>query len=271
MKRAACLALVVSLAVPLAAQPPRHTEPSSADRAIAQGRFADAESALYDASRRAPRNPSARGALGAFLASRGRLKVGAVLLEEARQFGGDARAINERLQRVYAWSGEWSRVAALAGSGALSSPERTRAKWLASHPPMRSGPDSTEVPLEPNDMFGLGTLPLDVGGATLRAEVDPGVEGLVLPAVADFRELLELFGSRGDTTFAVARRVGIGALTLTGVPVRLEPDAHPRVASTCSRRSRPPSTSGRDASRSARRRRRRQRENRCRSCSGFPV
>jgi hypothetical protein len=63
----------------------------------------------------------------------------------------------------------------------------------------------------------------------VRADVDPNVEGLVLPAVLDLTAHLQLFGSRGDTTFAAAATVSIGAQSLANVPVRLEPDARPRV------------------------------------------
>lgn len=228
-RRAAACALAFIGAAPLAAQPASRTDPSSAERAIAQGRLDEAESALYAASARAPREPAARGALGAFLASRGHLKAGAVLLEEARQFGGDARAIDERLKHVFAWTGEWQRWATLPSAATLSGPERARARWLAAHPRTRSGPDSSVVPLEPNEVFGLGRIALRVGETIVRADVDPAVEGLVLPAVLDLTGILQLFGSRGDTIFAAAAVVSIGAQSLANVPVRLEPDARPRV------------------------------------------
>jgi hypothetical protein len=94
---------------------------------------------------------------------------------------------------------------------------------------MRSGPDSSVVPLEPNEVFGLGRIELRVGQTSVRADVEPNAEGLVLPLVLDFTENLQLFGSRGDTTFAAAAAVFIGAQSLANVPVRLEPDARPRV------------------------------------------
>src|SRR5471032_2922031 len=91
----------------------RPTAASAADAAIAQGRLDDAEQLLFAASSRSTHEPSARGALGMFLASRGRLRVGAVLLEEARQFGGDAAVIDARLAHIYLWLGDWTAVAAL--------------------------------------------------------------------------------------------------------------------------------------------------------------
>jgi hypothetical protein len=228
-RRATAWAVAFLGAAPLAAQPGGRTEPSAAERAITRGRLAEAESALYAASAREPREPSARGALGAFLASRGQLKAGAVLLEEARQFGGDARAIDERLKHIFAWTGEWQRWVTLPSAATFSEPEKARARWLAAHPAMRTGPDSAAVPLEPNEVFGLGRIALGLGETTVRADVDPNVEGLVLPAVLDLTSQLQLFGSRGDTTFAAATTVRIGPQSLANVPVRLEPDARPRV------------------------------------------
>ena len=60
-----------------------------ADTLLIAGRIFAAESLYYIAVRRAPRDPVARLALGRYLAQRGALKVGAVLMEEARYFGGD--------------------------------------------------------------------------------------------------------------------------------------------------------------------------------------
>src|ERR1019366_5663285 len=118
----------------LGAQAVRAPAVSAADVAISQGRLDDAEQVLFAASSRATHEPLARGALGIFLASRGRLKVGAVLLEEAREFGGDASVIDARLSRIYAWLGDWSAVAALKHYVA-SGPEQDRTRWLAAHAP----------------------------------------------------------------------------------------------------------------------------------------
>jgi hypothetical protein len=216
----------------LAGQPARpslRVEPSLADSLIAQGRLDEAENALYAASARAPRDPAARGALGAFLASRGRLKVGAVLLEEARRFGADPRTVNDRLAHVYAWAGLWDEAAAMDGAAALAGPEKSRARWLATHAPTRGGPDTSAVPLEPNDVFGLGRIALGVGSTPVRADIDPEVEGLVLPATIEITGQLQLFGTRNDTTFGVALSVAIGPYTLTNVPVRLVAEARARV------------------------------------------
>jgi hypothetical protein len=221
-------ALTVS-ALPLGAQQQeRPTAPSAADAAIAQGRLDDAEQLLFAASSRATREPSARGALGMFLASRGRLKVGAVLLEEARQFGGDAAVIDGRLSRIYSWMGDWSAVAALKHN-TTSAPELDRARWLASHAPARAGADSTVVELEPNEAAGLGRITLTVGGASLQADIDPNVNGLLLPSTPAMAGESQQFGMHGGASVAAVFNVSIGELRLTNVAAQLAPAARPVV------------------------------------------
>jgi hypothetical protein len=100
---AAALAMLVTVsASPAAAQgsagrmPARGVRlpvPSRADSLLAQGRLAAAEDALYAAVDARPRDPAARGALAAYLASRGRFTIALVLLDEAQRFGADAERV----------------------------------------------------------------------------------------------------------------------------------------------------------------------------------
>lgn len=78
----------------LAAQAARPAEPNRADSLLAQGRLAAAEATLYAASDARPRDPAARGALAAYLASRGRFAIALVLFDEAQRFGADAGRVN---------------------------------------------------------------------------------------------------------------------------------------------------------------------------------
>src|SRR5690242_539028 len=73
-----------------------------ADSLFASARVSAAESLYYAASSARPRDAVARAALGRYLASRGALRIGAVLLEEARQFGGDTASIARSLAPIYA-------------------------------------------------------------------------------------------------------------------------------------------------------------------------
>ena len=221
-----CLALLCGAG--LGAQAARASAASAADVAIAQGRLDDAEQALFAASARASHDPSARGALGMFLASRGRLKVGAVLLEEARQFGGDASVIDARLARIYAWLGDWAAVAALKHYVA-SGPEQDRTRWLAAHAPEHDGADSVMIVLEPNEVAGLGRIELTIGRATMQADINPNVEGLVLPSSPEVSGESQQFGMHDSASVAVVYRVAIGGVRLTNVPARLSPGVRPAI------------------------------------------
>jgi len=215
-------------AVTAGAQAASRAEPSAADREISLGRLAAAESELYAASRRAPRDPAARGALGNFLAARGRLKAGAVLLEEARQFGGDARIIDAHLAHIYRWQGDWEQIAALPATTANDG-VRALARWLAQHPGSVTGPDSSVIALAPNEIAGLGRIAVGIGGTVSDADIDPSIEGLVLVSTPAALAATQLFGTQDGSTIGAAFAVTFGAYTLTNVPVRLEPGGRVRV------------------------------------------
>lgn len=224
MRHALILAGVLA-ALPLAAQDVRPTAPSAADVAISQGRLSDAEQLLFAASSRSTHEPSARGALGLFLASRGRFRIGAVLLEEARQFGGDAAVIDARLARIYPWLGDWTAIAALKHY-ATSGPENDRARWLANHAPAHRGADSAKIAMEPNEMAGLGRIEIMIGRTRLLVDIDPNVGGLVLPSNPDVTGESQQFGMRDSATVAVVREFSIGAIRFSNIPAKLSPNAH---------------------------------------------
>lgn len=74
----------------LCAQDPPILRRTPADELLEQGRWPEAESAFYEQSERNPRDPFARAALGQFLAMKGAIRPGIVLIEEAQKFGLDA-------------------------------------------------------------------------------------------------------------------------------------------------------------------------------------
>ena len=69
--------------------------PSRGDSLLAEGRWAEAEAAYYQRSARAPRDPAARAALGRFIAMKGAVRPGMVLIAEARKFGLDKATTRE--------------------------------------------------------------------------------------------------------------------------------------------------------------------------------
>lgn len=82
-----------------------------ADALLEEGRWAEAEAAFYAQSERSPRDPLARAALGRFIAMKGAVRPGIVLIEEARQFGLDAATARELLVPLRAII-EWRTAAA---------------------------------------------------------------------------------------------------------------------------------------------------------------
>jgi hypothetical protein len=227
--RVALIALALAaLSIPSAA--PSQALLARADTLLNAGRVFAAESIYYYMVRRDPRNPAARLALGKYLAERGALKVGAVLMEEARYFGGDPAIVARSLAPVYEQLGDYKSLAALPGSP-LSYAERRRAEWLRDHPPTVNGPDSATALYEVNDTHLLGELIIGIGGDSVRAAVEARVQGLVLDTTWLRRDGLLRFASRGERdprlVAAVAREVRVGELTFTNVPVRFDPRQSP--------------------------------------------
>lgn len=73
-----------------------------ADWMIDEGRWTEAEALFYLQSERSPRNAVLRASLGRFLASKGAVVPGIVLIEEARQFGLDASIADDLLKPLRA-------------------------------------------------------------------------------------------------------------------------------------------------------------------------
>lgn len=201
------------------------------DSLFRRGRVFAAESAYYDAARQSPRDPAARLALGRYLAARGALKIGAVLMEEARFFGGDPKTVAAELAPVYARLGDYRSLAALPGSP-LSAAERARAEWLRDNAPAVEGPDSAVVSYAPQGSAdGLGQVYITLGGESVRATIDPTVRGLVLDSAWGRRSAVKTFTSRtrgregtsAASPVAVVATVKLGDLTLQNVPTRLAP------------------------------------------------
>lgn len=200
-----------------------------ADSLLASGRLREAESAYYAATRERPSDPVARAALGRFLAARGAVKVGAVLLEEARRFGGDSARLASALLPMYERAGDYGAVLDLEPD-LLSQAERRRARFLRDNPPHARLRDSiamiTYRPSASGD--GLGTVILRLGRSELPAMIDPRVSGLVLPAT--LRGSVRDFGAEGSARLAVARTARLGGIVFTNVPVTIShPDARVRI------------------------------------------
>jgi hypothetical protein len=232
MLRRSLVALSLALAAAVPAAPAAAQNfVARADSLLRRGRVFAAESLYYYAVRRQPRDPGARLALGRYLAARGRLRVGAVLMEEARFFGGDPKVVGAALAPVYDALGDYRALAGMPGSP-LPYAQRARAEWLKGNPPTTAGPDSLMLPYAPADSGALGRVRIVVGDDTLAAVLDPRVRGLVLDTTWMRRpEVVKVFASQTDgdprTAAGVVLAAGLGELTLANIPARFDPTLGP--------------------------------------------
>jgi hypothetical protein len=221
--------LAIALAAPHSASAQFGAGVFLADSMLASGRVQAAESLYYAASRARPRDAVARAALGRYLAARGALRIGAVLLEEARLFGGDTARIALSLAPIYGSLGDYRALATLPSSP-LSALEQKRVRWLVSHPPVLEFPDSVAtLPYKPLvDGSGIGTLAIGLGERSVEAVIDSRVSGVVLRGrAAKRRSGLRVFGEDSTGAVAIVPELHVGTVTLSNVPVRLDADSVP--------------------------------------------
>jgi hypothetical protein len=195
-----------------------------ADSLLASGRVATAESVYYATSSARPRGATARAALGRYLASRGALRIGAVLLEEARLFGGDSELIARSLAPIYGSLGDYRALSVLPASP-LTSAEQARARWLVSHPPVLEFPDSVcKLAYKPvTDGSGLGTLAIGIGERQVDGVIDPTVSGVLLVGrAARRRGGVRVFGADSGGVVGVISELHLGDVILSNVPARLD-------------------------------------------------
>ena len=194
-----------------------------ADSLLAAGDLTRAESAFYAAARIRPRDPVARWALGHYLVGRGASRVGATLLEESLQFGGDPVFVGRELARVYLATSEFAPLAALP---AASPAQRERAKWLTLHEPRVIAPDSviTATMVISADTTSIGGIQARVNGVAVVLSLSSQTTGIVVSRAALGSRRPRLFAAGADTTgeadlLGVADSVSIGRLTMLNQPV----------------------------------------------------
>jgi hypothetical protein len=205
-----------------------------ADNLLRVGRVFAAETLYYYAVRRAPRDPEARLALGRYLAARGALRIGAVLMEEARYFGADPKKVAVYLAPIYTQLGDFRALAGLPNTP-LHNAERSRAEWLRDNPPRVDGLDSTTVQWTPSDTGAvLGSVIVRVGAETVRATIDPRAHGLVLDPSWMRRGETKVFASKFDNDVrnaaGVTLQLSLGGFVLRHVLTSFAPQPDPAVA-----------------------------------------
>ena len=155
--------------------------------------------------------------------SRGALRIGAVLLEEARLFGGDTARIARSLAPIYLSLGDYRSLATLPASP-LSPAEQKRVRWLVSHPSVLEFPDSAATLAYHSivDGSGIGVLSLGIGDHRVDALIDPRASGVIVRGrAARRRDGLHTFGDDSSGVVAVVHELHIGDVTLGNVPARL--------------------------------------------------
>lgn len=217
----------VTIALLLAARGPIYAQQadSRADSLLGDGAIGRAESLYYAAVRVRPRDPEARWALGRYLISRGAVRVGATLVEEAVRFGLDPAVGAATLAPAYLQIGEYHALAALPAT-TLSAGELARARWLVEHPSRIVAPDSIiAADYRPSPAEGaIGTIPIRVNGRTVDAMVTARVHGLVLSDTATLANQLHRFSSGAITPRgvpAIADSLSIGRLSISNAPATI--------------------------------------------------
>ena len=196
-----------------------------ADSLLREGAIGRAESLYYAAVRVRPRDPEARWALGQYLISRGAVRVGATLVEEAVRFGLDSAVGAATLAPAYLQIGEYHALAALPAP-TLSGAELARARWLVEHPSRIVAPDSIiAVDYRPSAGDGaIGTIPVRVNGRTVDATITARVHGLVVSDTTALATRLRRFSSSAVTARGapvVADSLDIGRLSISNAPATI--------------------------------------------------
>ncbi|GAC1652442.1 MAG: hypothetical protein NVS4B3_14630 [Gemmatimonadaceae bacterium] len=203
------------------------------DSLFQAGRVFAAETLYYYAVRRSPRDPNARLALGRYLAARGAFRIGAVLMEEARYFGGNPKEVAAYLAPTYSLLHDYRALASVPATP-LPYAERARAEWLREHPPEWSGPDSIVLPFAPRETEGLGDVAVVIGHDTLKARIDGSESGVVLDTAWLRRPEVRVFASTYDRDYrnvaGIIRAASLGAGAVTGVPARFDATGGAHVA-----------------------------------------
>lgn len=214
-----CAIALLALGLPGAAA--AQADVARADSLLRTGYVTRAERLYFAAVRRRPRDPDARFALGAYLASRGAWRVSGVLIEEARRFGGSPQRAAELLAPVYAQTGAYTSLLSLGVR--LPAGELARARWLRTNPGSFAGPEQEVLPLlGAGDARSLGAIRLLVGSDTVRAEIDATVSGLILDRAHVRTPGVRTFDAGPDGTHpAVATRVALAMVTMRNAPIVL--------------------------------------------------
>jgi hypothetical protein len=181
----------------------------------------------YAAVRAAPRNPDARLRLGRYLIARGATRVGAVLVEEAVQFGLDPATAAPVLAAAYEYLGDFQSLARLS-SVSVGASTIARARWLVDHPTRVASPDSVTLVDFRERMTGdtVGTLPVRINGRNFTAVISARARGITLGNDIANATRARRFETAVDSgraiRLAVVDSIDFGRLAVRNSPIRVD-------------------------------------------------
>lgn len=177
------------------------------DSLIAAGRWSEAEDALYNRSNAQPREPVARAALGRYLAMKGAVRAGHVLIEEAIRFGLDAsrgREMLRPLDEVLKWRDTSGRKPSSDSIFVPVRPPRDTTALFA----MPSG--TRGISLSPRDTAWVdmmpGILSMDAGASSRTNGIGVQTIELQVPAVDVRARRLTLYADGRTALRAIGQR-----------------------------------------------------------------
>jgi len=149
-----------------------------ADLLLESGLWPQAEEAYYAQSRVRPRDPAARAELGRYLAMKGAVLPGTVLIEEAQQFGLDS-ALARRLLRPWRSVLEWRAMATLRADSVVQARAPLDSLSLFRIPLPASAMKSTRRNASARSTVWVDVVPRQVGVDSVAGETPRmGVEVL---------------------------------------------------------------------------------------------
>jgi hypothetical protein len=225
MNRLSLAATALFAASRLAAQSPPSQR--NADSLLQQGLVEQAETMYYAAVRAAPRSPDARLRLGRYLIARGATRVGAVLIEEAVQFGLDPATAAPTLAAAYEYLGDFQSLTRLSPT-TLGSSAIVRARWLVDHPMRVAAPDSVIVVDFRERMSGdtIGTVPVRINARSVTAVISARARGITLGTDLANAIRARRFESVADSAraarLAVVDSIDLGRLSVRNSPIHID-------------------------------------------------
>ena len=222
MRRFVLTAFALIATTRLAAQ-----APPIADSVLQQGLVEQAETMYYAAVRAAPRSPDARLRLGRFLIQRGATRVGAVLVEEAVQFGLDPATAAPVLAAAYETLGDFQSLSRLSPT-VVGASTIARARWLIDHPQRVAASDSV-IQLEYRERLAgdtIGTIPIRINGRNFTAVISARARGIIVGSDVANATRAHRFESAVDSgralRLAVVDSVDFGKLAVRNSPIRID-------------------------------------------------